>query len=92
MEKTRRENRRYSTEFKICVIMDMREHNLRSLNKVLVYGGACSAVTNLRRRAFKNVAWKIKVCFYLYDRAVPGDSFHENSFTISIKYGNILYI
>ena len=28
MGKTRRENRRYSTEFKIHVIMDMREHNL----------------------------------------------------------------
>ena len=28
MGKTGRENRRYSTEFKMCVIMDMREHNL----------------------------------------------------------------
>ena len=28
MGKTGRENRRYSTEFKICVIMDMREHHL----------------------------------------------------------------
>ena len=26
MGKTGRENRRYSTEFKLCVIMDMREH------------------------------------------------------------------
>ena len=28
MKKRRRENRRYSTEFKISVIMDMREHHL----------------------------------------------------------------
>ena len=28
MGKTGRENRRYSTEFKMCVIMDMREHHL----------------------------------------------------------------
>ena len=28
MGKTGRENRRYSTEFKMCVIMDMREHRL----------------------------------------------------------------
>ena len=28
MGKTGRENRRYSTEFKLCVIMDMREHHL----------------------------------------------------------------
>ena len=28
MGKTGRENRRYTTEFKICVIMDMREHHL----------------------------------------------------------------
>lgn len=28
MGKRRKENRRYSTEFKLCVIMDMREHHL----------------------------------------------------------------
>ena len=28
MGKTRRENKRYSTEFKLSVIMDMREHHL----------------------------------------------------------------
>ena len=28
MGKTGRENRKYSTEFKMCVIMDMREHHL----------------------------------------------------------------
>ena len=28
MSKTGRENKRYSTEFKMCVIMDMREHHL----------------------------------------------------------------
>ena len=28
MGKTGRENRRYSTEFKMCVIVDMREHHL----------------------------------------------------------------
>ena len=28
MSKRGKENRRYSTEFKICVIMDMREHRL----------------------------------------------------------------
>jgi len=28
MGKTGKENRRYSSEFKICVIMDMREHHL----------------------------------------------------------------
>ena len=37
MEKTRRENRRYSTEFKICVIMDMREHNLGYCETVRKY-------------------------------------------------------
>ena len=28
MKKTRRKNKKYSPEFKICVIMDMREHRL----------------------------------------------------------------
>ena len=28
MEKTRRKNKKYSSEFKLCVIMDMREHKL----------------------------------------------------------------
>ena len=28
MGKTGRKNKKYSPEFKICVIMDMREHNL----------------------------------------------------------------
>lgn len=28
MGKTERKNRNYSAEFKICVIMDMREHHL----------------------------------------------------------------
>ena len=37
MEKTRRENKRYSTEFKIGVIMDMREHHLSYSETVRKY-------------------------------------------------------
>ena len=37
MGKTGRENRRYSTEFKICVIMDMREHKLSYKETVRKY-------------------------------------------------------
>ena len=37
MGKTGRENRRYSTEFKICVIMDMREHHLSYSETVRKY-------------------------------------------------------
>ena len=37
MGKTGRENRRYSTEFKMCVIMDMREHNLSYSETVRKY-------------------------------------------------------
>ena len=37
MGKTGRENRRYSTEFKICVIMDMREHKLSYKETVQKY-------------------------------------------------------
>ena len=37
MGKTGRENRRYSTEFKMCVIMDMREHRLSYKETVRKY-------------------------------------------------------
>lgn len=37
MKKTKRENRRYSTEFKIGVIMDMREHRLNYSETVRKY-------------------------------------------------------
>ena len=37
MGKTGRENRRYSTEFKMCVIMDMREHHLSYRETVRKY-------------------------------------------------------
>ena len=37
MGKTGRENRRYSTEFKMCVIMDMREHHLSYREAVRKY-------------------------------------------------------
>ena len=37
MGKTRRENRRYSTEFKMCVIMDIREHHLSYREAVRKY-------------------------------------------------------
>ena len=37
MGKTGRENRRYSTEFKMCVIMDMREHRLSYTETVRKY-------------------------------------------------------
>ena len=37
MGKTRRENKRYSTEFKMCVIMDMREHHLSYSETVRKY-------------------------------------------------------
>ena len=37
MGKTGRENRRYSTEFKMCVIMDMREHHLNYRETVRKY-------------------------------------------------------
>ena len=37
MGKTGRENRRYSTEFKMCVIMDMREHKLSYKETVRKY-------------------------------------------------------
>ena len=37
MKKTRRENRRYSTEFKMCVIMDIREHHLSYREAVRKY-------------------------------------------------------
>ena len=37
MGKTGRENKRYSTEFKMCVIMDMREHRLSYKETVRKY-------------------------------------------------------
>ena len=37
MKKTGRENRRYSTEFKMCVIMVMREHHLSYRETVRKY-------------------------------------------------------
>ena len=37
MGKTGRENRKYSTEFKMCVIMDMREHHLSYRETVRKY-------------------------------------------------------
>ena len=37
MGKTKRENRRYSTEFKMCVIMDIREHHLSYREAVRKY-------------------------------------------------------
>ena len=37
MGKTGRENRKYSTEFKMCVIMDMREHKLSYKETVRKY-------------------------------------------------------
>ena len=37
MGKTGRENRRYSTEFKMCVIMDMQEHHLSYRETVRKY-------------------------------------------------------
>ena len=37
MGKTGRENRRYSTKFKMCVIMDMREHHLSYKETVRKY-------------------------------------------------------
>ena len=37
MGKAGRENRRYSTEFKMCVIMDMREHHLSYRETVRKY-------------------------------------------------------
>ena len=37
MGKTGRENRRYSTKFKMCVIMDMREHHLSYRETVRKY-------------------------------------------------------
>ena len=37
MGKTGRENRRYSTEFKMCVIMDIREHRLSYSEAVRKY-------------------------------------------------------
>ena len=37
MGKTGRENRKYSTEFKMCVIMDMREHRLSYCETVRKY-------------------------------------------------------
>ena len=37
MGKTGRENKRYSTEFKMCVIMDMREHHLSYRETVRKY-------------------------------------------------------
>ena len=37
MQKRRRENRRYSTEFKLCVIMDMRNHLLSYRETVRKY-------------------------------------------------------
>ena len=42
MGKTGRENRRYSTEFKIGVIMDMREHRLSYSETVRKYWGTKS--------------------------------------------------
>ena len=42
MGKTGRENRRYSTEFKMCVIMDMREHFLAYRETVRKYWGTKS--------------------------------------------------
>ena len=42
MGKTGRENRRYSTEFKICVILDMREHFLAYRETVRKYWGTTS--------------------------------------------------
>ena len=38
MGKTKRKNKRYSSEFKICVIMDMREHQLSYCETVRKYG------------------------------------------------------
>ena len=37
MGKTGRENKRYSTEFKMCVIMDIREHHLSYREAVRKY-------------------------------------------------------
>ena len=37
MGKTERKNRNYSAEFKICVIMDMREHHLAYRETVRKY-------------------------------------------------------
>ena len=37
MKKTGRENKKYSTEFKMCVIMDMREHHLSYRETVRKY-------------------------------------------------------
>ena len=39
MGKTGRENKKYSTEFKICVTMDMREHRLSYHETVRKYWG-----------------------------------------------------
>ena len=39
MSKTGRENKKYSTEFKICVTMDMREHRLSYHETVRKYWG-----------------------------------------------------
>ncbi len=39
MGKTGRENRKYSTEYKICVTMDMREHRLSYHETVRKYWG-----------------------------------------------------
>lgn len=51
MAKKGRKNKKYSAEFKICVIMDMREHNLGYLETVRKYqiGGVSdrSAISRL---------------------------------------------
>ena len=51
MGKTGRENRRYSTEFKMCVIMDMREHRLgyRETARKYNLGKSGSTVTTIQR-------------------------------------------
>ena len=58
MGKTGRENKRYSTEFKMCVIMDMREHRLNYHETVRKHWGTkhiqkiASKYDNLQPRSY----------------------------------------
>ena len=52
MKKTERKNKNYSAEFKICVIMDMREHHLgyrETVRKYLQGVSPTSAIGTLQR-------------------------------------------
>ena len=64
MKKRRRENRRYSTEFKISVIMDMREHHLGYNETVRKYWG----INQGQEENCKNIVKKWE-CIFLEEGA-----------------------